>query len=245
MELTLEGHVAVVTGAGARLGKAIAEGLGARGATVVVHYASSRDGAEEVAQRIRAGGSQAVTVQADLSRSEEVARVFAQADALGGCDLLVNSAAIFERLPVEAIDDASWRRMLDVNLSGPFFCCRSAVPAMRRRGSGAIVNIVDVGGALHAWRGYAHYCAAKAGLAMLTRCLAVELAPAIRVNAVAPGAVLFPESYGEDERQRVLARIPLGHAGSPQDVIGAVVYLATAPFVTGQILPVDGGRSIA
>lgn len=243
MDTTLSGRVAVVTGAGVRLGRAIAEGLGARGAKVVLHYATHAEGAEEAAAAIRTAGGEARTIQGDLTRSEDAARVVAAADALGGCDLLVNSAAIFERRPAEAIDDAAWRRMIDVNLSAPFYCCRAAIPVMRRKGRGDIVNVLDVGGALRAWSGYAHYCASKAGLAMLTRVLALELAPAIRVNGVAPGTVLFPEGYDEAERATTVARIPMGRVGSPQDIVEAILYLVTASYVTGQILAVDGGRT--
>jgi pteridine reductase len=243
MDQPLKGRVAVVTGAGVRLGRAIALGLGARGAKVVLHCHASRAGAEEAAREIRALGAEAVVVQADLTQHAEVAPLFAAADALGGCDLLVNSAAIFERKPLEEIDDESWRRMLDANLTAPFSCCRAAVGTMRKKPGSCIVNILDVGGGLVPWREGAHYCAAKAGLAMLTRCLALELAPHIRVNGVAPGTVLFPEGYGEEERERVVSRIPLGRVGTPQDVVEAVAYLATAPFVTGQILAVDGGRA--
>lgn len=243
MERIFDGRVAVVTGAGVRVGRAIAEGLGTRGAKVVVHYAHSHDGAEQAAQAIRGAGAEAVVVQGDLTKSADAARVIAAAEALGGCDILVNSAALFERKPIEQIDDAAWRRMIDVNLSGPFFCCRAAVPAMKRKGGGDIVNVVDVGGGVKAWAGYSHYCASKAALAMLTRSLALELAPSIRVNAVAPGTVLFPESYGEQERERQLARIPLGRTGEPKDVVDAIVYLLGARYVTGQILAVDGGRT--
>jgi pteridine reductase len=246
VEPTLQGRVAVVTGAGVRLGKAIAEAVSAQGADVVVHFSKSRAGAEGTAAAVRARGSRAVLVQADLTDSSQVARVFSAADALGGCDLLVNSAAIFERAPLEAIDDLAWRRMLDTNLSAPFFCCRAAVSAMRRKGRGDIVNILDVGGVFRPWKRYAHYCAAKAGLAMLTKCLALELAPEVRVNGIAPGTVLFPEAYGEGERREVLEKIPLGRVGSPDDVTRAVLFLVSgSSFVTGQILAVDGGRSIA
>jgi pteridine reductase len=244
-EHSLEGRVAVVTGAGVRVGRAIAEALAAQGADVVVHFAHSRQGAEEVAQAIRARGRRAALAQADLADPAQVARVFAEADALGGCDLLVNSAAIFERKGLEAIDDAAWRRMLDTNLSAPFFCCRAAAPSLRRKG-GDIVNILDVGGAMRAWKGYAHYCSAKAGLAMLTRCLALELAPGVRVNGVAPGTVLFPESYDEGQRREILEKIPLGREGSPRDIAQAVLFLvAGGGYVTGQILAVDGGRSLS
>jgi pteridine reductase len=134
--------------------------------------------------------------------------------------------------------------MIDLNLTAPFSCCRAAVGTMRTRPGACIVNILDVGGSLVPWRNHAHYCAAKAGLAMLTRCLALELAPQIRVNGVAPGTALFPESYAEEEKERAVRRIPLGRVGTPQDVVEAVIYLATAPFVTGQILAVDGGRAL-
>lgn len=245
MSGSLDGRVAVVTGAGVRVGRAIAEALGARDAQILVHYAHGAAGADETVQAIRAAGGAAQAVQGDLSRPDDVARVFAAADALGGCDLLVNSASIFERKPFEQIDDAAWRSMIDTNLSAPFYCCRAALPAMRRKGRGEIVNILDVGGALVPWSGYAHYCAAKAGLAMLTKCLALELAPTIRVNGIAPGPVLFPESYGEREKERALARVPLQRCGSPQDVVAALLFVVEGSrYVTGQVITVDGGRSI-
>ncbi len=238
--------MAVVTGAGVRVGKAVALELAAQGASVVVHYFQSREGAEATAAAVRAAGARAQLAQADLTDSAQVSAVFAAADALGGCDLLVNSAAVFERAALEDIDDAAWRRMLDANLTAPFYCCRAAAPSLRRKGRGDIVNILDVGGGLRAWKSYAHYCAAKAGLAMLTKCLALELAPEIRVNGVAPGTVVFPESYSEDERRAAVAKIPLGRIGDAGDVAKAVVFLASgSTFVTGQILAVDGGRSLA
>lgn len=241
----LEGRVAVVTGAGKRLGRALAEAIAVEGADLVVHYAKSRAGAEEVVAAARALGRRAVAVGADLTDPAAVGRLFAAADELGGCDLLINSAAIFERRPLEEIDDAAWRAMIDTNLSAPFYCCRAAAVSMRRKGRGDIVNLADVGGGVVAWRGLAHYCAAKAGLAMLTRCLALELAPAIRVNAVAPGPVLPAEGQSEAEARKALERVPLGRAGSPADVVGTVLFLLTGPsYITGQLLAVDGGRSI-
>ena len=247
MERSLEGRVAVVTGAGTRLGRAIAEGLGLRGASVVVHYASSRGGAEQAAQAIRAAGPRAELVQADITDSAAVARVFEVADQLGGCDVLVNSAALFDKRPFTEIDDHSWRKIIDTDLTAPFYCCRAAAKAMRAKGRGDIVNIVDIGGGIKPWRGYAHYCTAKAGLAMLTRCLALELAPEIRVNAIAPGAILFPEGKKSDEeRSRTLAAIPMQRTGTTEEVVEAITFLVAGPqFVTGQVLAVDGGRSLA
>ncbi len=246
MQRTLEGRVAVVTGAGVRLGRALAEALCEAGADLVVHHHASAAGAAEVVAHAREQGRRAVAVQADLTLADERERLFAAAERFGGCDLLVNSAAVFERRPIEAIDEAAWQRMLELNLTAPFFCCRAAAAAMRRKGRGDIVNLVDVGGGLIPWRNHAHYCAAKAGLAMLTRCLALELAPVIRVNAVAPGPVLPAEGAELAETERALARVPLGRAGSPADVVAAVLFLLQgSDYVTGQILAVDGGRSIA
>lgn len=243
----LAGKLALVTGAGVRLGRAIALALGRAGADVAVHYHASLDGARETAAALRAMGVLAPLLHGDQADPDDVRRMFAELDAaLGGLDVLVNSAAILERRPLEALDDAAWRRMLDVNLSGPFYACREAVPRLAARGGGSIVNLVDVA-AEHPWPAHAHYVASKAGLAGLTRQLAVELAPKnIRVNGVAPGAVLMPESYDAEKRARIVARVPMKREGSPDDVARTVVFLAAGPpYLTGQIIAVDGGRSVA
>lgn len=243
----LAGKLALVTGAGVRLGRAIALALGRAGADVAVHYHASLEEARETAAALRSLGVRAPLVHADQADPDDVRRMFAEVDgALGGLDVLVNSAGILERRPLEELDDAAWRRMLDVNLSGPFFACREAAPRLAARGGGAIVNIVDVA-AEHPWPAHAHYCAAKAGLAGLTRQLAVELAPRnIRVNGVAPGAVLMPADYDPEKRARIVARVPMKREGTPEDVARTVVFLAGGPpYLTGQIVAVDGGRSIA
>ncbi len=185
-------------------------------------------------------------VQGDLSRADDIERVFREADAFGPLDILVLSAGIFERRAFEAIDEASLRRMLDVDFVGPFLCAQQAAGRMRALGRGDIVILCDVGGTSLAWKGYAHYCSAKAALAMLTRVLAVELAPTIRVNGVAPGAVSFPVNEDEATRARVLAKVPMGREGEPDDVARTVRFLVDGPrYVTGVIVPVDGGRSAA
>ena len=242
----LAGKQALVTGAGVRLGRAIAVALGRAGADVAVHYHASLAGARETVAALEALGVRAPLVQADQADPDDVRRMFAAVDAaFGGLDVLVNSAGILERRPLEAIDDGAWRRMLDVNLSGPFYTCREAAPRLAARGGGAIVNVVDVA-ADHPWPAHAHYCAAKAGLAGLTRQLAVELAPRnIRVNGVAPGAVLMPEDYDAEKRARIVARVPMKREGDPEDVARTVVFLAGGPsYLTGQIVAVDGGRSL-
>jgi pteridine reductase len=242
----LTGRTALVTGAGVRVGRAIALELARGGADVVVHCHSSRHEAEQVAAEISAMGRRSTVVQGDLSQSGYIERVFREADAFGPVDVLVLSAGLFERRAFGDIDEPSLRRMLDVDFVGPFLCAQQAAKRMSSRGGGDIVTLCDVGGTSLAWKGYAHYCSAKAALAMLTRVLAVELAPAIRVNGVAPGAVSFPVHEDAATRARVLARVPMGREGEPDDVARTVRFLVEGPrYITGAILPVDGGRSAA
>jgi len=245
MAATSERRRALVTGGGVRLGRAISTALAMAGFDVAVHYRGSREKAESAADDLRGLGAHSVALQADLALAGDPERLIAETTAaLGGLDLLVNCAAAFEQVPADDLDRARWDAMLASNLTGPFFLARAAHPHLRKR-SGAIVNLVDLCGTSQVWRGYAHYAAAKAGLATLTRLLALEWAPEVRVNAVAPGTVLFPEAMPAGERARIEKRIPLGRSGIPDDVARAVLFLATEPFVTGQILSVDGGRSIA
>jgi NAD(P)-dependent dehydrogenase (short-subunit alcohol dehydrogenase family) len=229
---------ALVTGAAARVGRAIALELGRAGARVAVHYRSSRAQAEETARLL--GG--APLVQGDQTR--DAARIVAEAArALGGLDLLVCSAAQFEKEPAESLSRERFEAMLSANLTGPFLLMQAALPHLRAA-RGSIVNLVDLCGTAQVWEGYAHYAASKAGLAALTRLLALEWAPEVRVNAVAPGSVLFPDGLSQEERDRLIRRIPLQHAGTPEDVARTVLFLASAPFITGQVLAVDGGRSV-
>jgi pteridine reductase len=226
---------ALVTGAAKRLGRAIALELGRAGHQVAVHYRSSRAEAEETAALL--GG--APLVQGDQAREPE--RIVREAaSALGGLDLLVCSAADFGKAAAEAIPRAQFEAMLAANLTGPFYLMQAALPFLRAS-RGSIVTLLDVCGTTQVWKGYAHYAAAKAGLAALTRLLALEWAPEVRVNGVAPGAVLPPLEMDAD---RLAKRIPLGRIGTPEDVARAVLFLAKAPFITGEILTVDGGRSL-
>jgi pteridine reductase len=243
-ELRLDGKVALVTGAARRVGRAIALELGRAGATVWVHHHASTAAAAATVADLHALGAPATAVAADLRDPAATAALFARLAAAGPLDLLVNSAAAFERRPFAAIDDAALAAMLDLNLVAPFRCARLALPLLQPR-RGVIVNVLDVA-ATQAWPGYAHYCAAKAGLRMLTKVLAVELAPAVRVCGVSPGTVLPPERYDAATRARLVAKIPLGREGRPEDVARAVRFLAAGPdFITGAILAVDGGRAAA
>jgi pteridine reductase len=223
---------ALVTGAAKRVGRAIAVELHKSGARVAVHYRSSRAEAEETAAML--GG--APLVQGDQAREPE--RIVADAArALGGLDLLVCNAAEFEKAPAESLSRQRFEGMLAANLTGPFLLMQAALPWLRAA-RGSIVNLLDLCGTSQVWKGYAHYAAAKAGLAALTRLLALEWAPEVRVNAVAPGTVL------SDQAADASKRIPLGHIGTPEDVARAVLFLAREPYITGHILTVDGGRSL-
>jgi pteridine reductase len=225
--------VALVTGAGVRVGEAIARRLASHGYAVAAHYHAHRP------------RGFAAALQADLAAPEGpagLARAFrARFDRL---DLLVNSAAGFDERPLEETDAAAWDAQLDLNARAPLLLTRALLPQLRRA-RGAVVNVIDVGGGLVPWRGFAAYCASKAALARATECLALELAPRVRVNGVAPGTVLWPERYPAARRRELAARIPLGRAGAPEDVAAAVHFLAEAPYVTGAILPVDGGRHLS
>jgi pteridine reductase len=226
-------RIALVTGAGVRVGRAIAEDLARAGWIVAAHH---------LRHRPRRGLAPFQADLADPDGPAALARAFGQ--RFRRLDLLVCSAAGFEPRALEETDAAAFDAQMDLNARAPLLLARALLPLLRRA-RGAIVNIADVGGGLVPWKGYAAYCASKAALVRITECLALELAPAVRVNAVAPGTVLWPESYPARRRRELVARIPLGRAGSPADVCAAVRYLASAPFVTGAVLPVDGGRHLA
>jgi pteridine reductase len=234
----------LVTGAAVRVGRAIALAFAGAGADVAVHYRGSRAAAQQTADEIRALGVRAALVQADQALPGEPERMVAEAaSALGGLDVVALSAAGFEKVPAIDIDRARFEAMLATNLTGPFLIARAAHPHLRAS-RGAIVSVLDLCGTTQVWKGYAHYAAAKAGLAALTRLLALEWAPEVRVNGIAPGTVIAPADTTPGERERLVRRIPLGREGSPDDVARAAVFLASEPFITGQILAVDGGRSI-
>jgi pteridine reductase len=239
-------RVALVTGAGARIGAAIAAELHGRGCDLLLHCNANRAGAEEQAARLNAvRPASAVVAQADLSGQPGVDSLADQLRAAyGRLDVLVNNASRFYPTPVGATLAWQWEDLLNSNLRGPWFLVQALLDELRTAG-GSIVNIVDV----HAERpmsGHAVYCISKAGLAMMTRSLARELGPAVRVNGVSPGAILWPAAEpGAAEKQAILGRTALGRLGDPADIASAVAYLALdAPYVTGQILAVDGGRTL-
>ncbi len=247
MDRPLEGRVVLVTGAGVRLGRAIAEGLGHAGASVAVHYFGSERGAREAVEAIRVDGNHAQAFRADLTRREDVEALVGRVEAeLGPIAALVNSAAVFHRADFVDTPPELLERQWAVNARGPYWLTQLLAARMRARGGGDVVNVLDIGGVFNAWRHYSAYCMTKAAMAALTKCLALELAPDIRVNAVAPGTVLPPEGLSAEELERLRERIPQRRLGRPEDVVAAVRFLLAGPhFLTGQILAVDGGRSIA
>ncbi len=242
--MTLDGRVALVTGGGIRLGRAIVQALAAEGATVAVHHHGSGEAARVLVAELRRAGRRADAFQADLTEDAQLAALVPAVErALGPVHVLVNSAARFTHAAFLDTDasmlDAEWR----LNARAPFLLTRSAARGMVERGAGVVVNVLDIGGALVPWRSYSAYCMTKAALHMLTQVLALELAPHVRVNAVAPGTVLPPESLGPEEREQLRMRIPLERFGTPEDVAQTVRFLVTGPdFITGQVVAVDGGR---
>ena len=242
--MDLHGSVALVTGGAHRLGRAIALALGQAGANVVVHYNHSAEQARIVLQDLAALGVQSAAVAGDLSHVAEVERVIDTAVARWGrLDVLVNNAGIWGRTPIGTVTEERWSELIDTNLRSAFFAAQRATPALRAAG-GAIVNIADVG-ALRPWRNHTPYLISKGGIITLTEALAKDLAPDVRVNAVAPGAVLLPEDCTPEQIARATRNVPLKRLGRPEDVAQAVLYLARADYVTGVVLPVDGGRRLS
>ena len=242
--MQLEGAAALVTGAGTRIGQAIAIGLAQSGCDVAIHYHGSAKGAEETARAVRSVRRRAELLQADLTDAAAARGLADQAArALKRLDVVINSAAIMVREPVETVTPESWDATLDLNLRAMFFVSQGAVPHLRRA-KGKIVNIADIAG-MEPWPAYVPHCVSKAGVIMLTKALARALAPDVAVNGVAPGAVLLPEDWDEQAREHIRATTPLERLGSPDDVVAAVRFLlAGTDYVTGTVLVVDGGRLI-
>ena len=236
-------RVALVTGAGQRVGAAIARALGASGMHVAVHYHESVEGARQVVAAIETAGGRATAFAADLTTPDAPAQLIG--DVVASCSalhLLVNSAAMMERTPIGEVSADQWDAMFALNLRAPFLLSQAAAPALAES-HGSIVNIADLA-AFETWPAYVPHSITKAGIVQMTRGLARALAPHVRVNAVAPGAVLLPEGWSEESAARLQATTPLGRLGTPEDVADAVLYLAGAEFVTGETLIVDGGRHI-
>lgn len=242
-ERRLAGRVALVTGAGKRLGRHIALRLAREGADVAVHYRKSAKEAEEVVAEIARLGRRATAVSAEMTDVRAIRTMVADAAGhFGRLDILVNTAANFLQTKFAETPEATWDASLDTNLKGPFFCSQAATPYLAKSGNGVIINFADLGG-LQGWREFAPHSISKAGVVMMTKVLAKELAPRVRVNAIAPGTITMPGDPPEWEQDYV-QKAPLGRSGRPADITDAVMYLITAEFVTGHVLVADGGRSL-
>jgi pteridine reductase len=242
MKVALQGRVALVTGAAKRIGRALALRLAREGADVAIHYHRSKLEAEATVAEIENLGRKAVALQADLCSVTDIKRLFQQTDEqFGRLDILVNSAANFLPAHVGDTTEKMWDTALDTNLKAPFFCAQAAAPLLKQS-HGVVINFADIGGILP-WPGYIPHCASKAGLIMLTKCLAKALAPEVRVNAVAPGTITMSGDPSEWEAD-FIRRSPLHRTGTTDDVTEAVSFLIHAKFATGHVLVLDGGRTL-
>ncbi|HUQ82418.1 MAG TPA: SDR family oxidoreductase [Gemmatimonadaceae bacterium] len=241
--MKLDGRIALVTGGGRRVGRAIATALGERHMHVAVHYNGSASGATETASDIEKAGGKATLFQSDLSQRDSPAQLVDEVAAkLGALDVLVNSAAIMQRTPLESVTPADWDATFALNARAPFFAAVAAGRHMAEKG-GAIVNIADLA-ALETWPAYIPHGLSKTVVVQMTRALARTLAPDVRVNAIAPGVILLPDGWDDEASERLRRTTPLKRLGSVNDVVGAVIYLLEADYVTGETIVVDGGRHV-
>ncbi len=239
---SLQGRVALVTGAGKRLGRAVAQRLAEDGADVIVHYRSSAMEARSAVAEIEKLGRRGHAIAADLSSVADIKRLFDEAaKQFGRLDILVNCAANFLPSSIVSTTEEIWDASLDSNLKASFFCAQAAAPLLRRT-RGTIINLADTGGLL-GWPGYIAHSVSKAGVVMLTKVLAKALAPEVRVNAIAPGTITMPGDPPEWEID-FIKLAPLRRTGAPSDIADAAVFLVQSQFMTGQILVVDGGRTL-
>ena len=236
------GKVVFVTASARRIGKAITLALAQAGANVVVNYRTSAEEAAATAAEARALGVEALTVQFDMADYRGAAAVIAQINQeLGPIDILVNNASLFKQAPLPTTDFTIWHDTIDVIVHTPFYCANAVAPAMLAKGAGAIINIVDLS-AWEAWPDYAAHSVAKAALLGLTRQLALELAPAVRVNAIAPGPVLPPLHFTADMIARTADKTLLNRWGRPENVADTVLFLIRNDYITGEYITVDGGE---
>lgn len=247
--MELNGQTAVITGSTGSLGRAIALSLADAGCNCICHYHTNKTLAEKIAEEIRQKGQNAIAVAADLTRTEDIENLFTAAATLGPPTILINSAAVFTRQPLDEITPEEAHQILDTNLIAPILTAQQLSRIVKNDHADSdvpiakIINIADVGG-IRPWANYTLYCASKAGLISVTKSLAKELAPAICVNAIAPGLATWPENFSEQAKHRQLQKIPMARIAHPKDISNAIVFLLKNDYITGQILNVDGGRCI-
>lgn len=244
--MELRGRTALVTGGALRVGRAIAIALAGRGANVVVNYNRSADAAHDTVKEIEAHGVRGMALQCDVSQVTQVEEMMQSiVTHFKAIDVLVNCAAIYERKPLDKVTERDWDTHLDINLKGSFFCAKYAGQHMLKQGRGKIINFADWAG-IRPYADYLPYCISKGGVITMTRGLAKSLAPNIQVNCIAPGPILLPPDFTEEETQKVINATPLKRIGSPKDIAATVVFLVEgSDFITGATISVDGGRLIA
>lgn len=243
--MNIQSKTALVTGGAHRVGKAIALELAQAGANLVINYNSSADAAQETVAEAEALGVQALAIQCDIADLAGVRRMVAQIrERFGGLDILVNSADYFGKHPFPTNDYTTWNRVTDITIHGSFYVSNECAPLLLAGDGGAVVNIVDLS-AWQPWSGFTAHAVAKAGLMALTQQMALELAPTVRVNAVAPGPVLAPPDYTEKQLKAVADRTLLKRWGRAEDVAQAVRFLVEAEYITGDVIFVDGGERFA
>jgi pteridine reductase len=236
-------RVALVTGGARRVGRALSLGLAEAGFDVVVNYHASGTEAAEVVRRVEGMGRRGMAVGGDMASSRDVDRIAGEVRrTFGRLDLLVNNASLFSASPLLEVEEGDWDRVMAVNLKAPFLLVKATADLLTQA-RGTVVNLVDLS-AFQPWVDYPHHAVSKAGLLHLTRVMARALAPHVRVNAVAPGAVLLPEDHDEEARERSRRSAALGTLGSPRDVVDTVLFLERSRFITGEVVVVDGGRHL-
>ena len=245
--MDLTGKTALITGAAKRLGAQTAKTLHQNGVNIIIHYASSAQQAEQLAQQLnKIRPSSACTVQADLRHVDEIHHLAEQtANCFNTLDILVNNASTFYPTPLGEISENNWDDLMGTNFKAGLFLAQACYP-MLKSSRGCIINMLDIH-ARSPLKDHTLYCCAKAASVMLTRSLALEMGPDVRVNGVAPGAILWPEDssqHHEAEQQQILDEIPLKRTGQPADIANTILFLTTSDYINGQIIPVDGGRQL-
>ena len=242
--MELPGKIALVTGGAHRVGREIAIALAQAGCHLAIHYHNSDKAAKDTASAVKALGVNATIFRSDLRKLDQIEGLFQFIDSeFERLDILVNSAAIMNKIAFQKADEEDWHNTIDLNLKAPFFCIQQAAERMQINGAGAIVNISDLAG-LRPWREYPVHSVSKAGVEMLTKVAARAYAPEVRVNAVAPGPVLKPDGMPDARWQEIGDTLPLQHPGNASDVAQAVIFLLENDFITGETLVVDGGNRL-
>ena len=242
--MNLNGKTALITGGAKRVGREISLALAKNGVHILLHYNHSQSEAQNTAAEIKRLDAQCILFQADLSKNADIARMTKEIyDQTSYIDILINSASLFYKTPFSDVKESDWDALVDANLKGPFLLSKEIGNKMFNGSGGKIINIADWSG-FRPYRDYSPYCVSKGGLITLTKTLARDLAPKVYSNAIAPGPVLLPPDFSEEEKQKVIQKTLLGRVGSPQDIANAVLFLLDNDFINGTVLVVDGGRSI-